>query len=475
MVRQSVILLEFNELSPRLMERFMCEKKLPNFQRLHDASQVYVTDANETAPCLNPWIQWVTVHSGQQYTEHQIFRLGEGHKLKTKSVWDLVSDSGQTVWVCGSMNVRYDRPLTGLLLPDPWTTETRPYPEVLQPYFRFIQQNVLEHTSDRVPLNFADYLRFLVFMLTHGLSLATVRSIIGQLSSERQGKKRWKRGLILDKLQFDLFRWYYRSLRPQFSTFFLNSTAHFQHLYWRNMEPESFQAKPSTEEQAEFQDAILFGYQEMDRLIGEFLNLRDEGTTLIFATGLSQQPCLKYEELGGKSFYRPRDFEQLLRFSGIDGPHTVSPVMSEQFHILFEREADACQAVERLSKLEVNGRLAMATERSGVRVFSGCSIIESLSKGTVLSVSDSERTVPFFEIFYQVEGKKSGMHHPDGMLWIHQQGTKHRVHGRKIPLTTIAPTILDILNVPKPSFLQERSLLGSEASLVDELAIAAKG
>jgi hypothetical protein len=218
----------------------------------------------------------------------------------------------------------------------------------------------------------------------------------------------------------------------------------------------------------------LFGYEEMDKLIGQFLDLRDESTTLIFATGLSQQPCLKYEELGGKSFYRPRDFEQFLRFSGIGGPHTVSPVMSEQFHVLFEREADACQAVERLSKLRVNGREAMATERSGARVFSGCSIIESLSKNAVLSVSDLERTVPFFELFYQVEGKKSGMHHPDGMLWIHQHETKHRVHDSKIPLTTIAPTILDILSVPKPSFMQERSLLGSEVSLLDELAIAAK-
>jgi hypothetical protein len=469
---RSVILLEFNELSPGLMDRFMGEHRLPNFRRLYQTSQVYITDAQENAPCLNPWIQWVTVHSGLPYCEHQVFHLGEGHKLQRKCLWDLVSDTGQSVWVCGSMNVRYDLPLNGLLLPDPWTTGAEPYPNTLQPYFRFVRQNVLEHTSERVPLSTSDYVNFLSFMLKHGLSIATIRSVVHQLLTERRGKNRWKRGVILDQLQFDLFHWYYRALRPRFSTFFLNSTAHFQHLYWRNLEPEAFQAKPSTHEQAEFQDAILFGYQEMDKLIGKFLDLCDEDTTLIFATGLSQQPCLKYEELGGKSFYRPRDFEQFLRFVGITAPHTVSPVMSEQFHIFFQSEADACEAEERLKKLRVHGQEAMAVEQRGPGVFSGCSIIQNLPKDAVLTVSNSERRIPFFDLFYQVEGKKSGMHHPDGMLWINQHGADHRVYDGKVPLTAIAPTVLDLLDVPKPGFMQERSLLDFVAPRSHKAAVA---
>ena len=86
-----VILLELNELTPTLMFRFMQEGRLPNFQRFFDESQVYTTDAGEQGVNLNPWIQWVTVHSGQSFAEHGIFRLGDGGRLTSPCVGDVVS------------------------------------------------------------------------------------------------------------------------------------------------------------------------------------------------------------------------------------------------------------------------------------------------------------------------------------------------------------------------------------------------
>jgi len=65
--------------------------------------------------------------------------------------------------------------------------------------------------------------------------------------------------VILDKLQWDVFRHTYKKLRPAFATFFLNSTAHLQHMYWRNMEPGAFACSRLPRETDEFSDAILFG------------------------------------------------------------------------------------------------------------------------------------------------------------------------------------------------------------------------
>jgi hypothetical protein len=56
-------------------------------------------------------------------------------------------------------------------------------------------------------------------------------------------------------------------------------------------------------------------------------------------------------------------------------------------------------------------------------------------------------------MFYRLEAMKSGMHHPDGMLWIRSAGGKHRVHHEKVPLTAIAPTILDFFSVPRPAHM----------------------
>ncbi len=42
---KKVIVLEFNELVPSLVDRFIAEGKLPNFKRLRNESTVAVTDA----------------------------------------------------------------------------------------------------------------------------------------------------------------------------------------------------------------------------------------------------------------------------------------------------------------------------------------------------------------------------------------------------------------------------------------------
>jgi hypothetical protein len=348
----SVILLEFNELTPTLVHRFMREGKLPHFKRFYEQSGAYVTEAQESQDKLEPWIQWVTVHTGLSFAEHGVFTLGEGHKLQSKCIWDLVSDAGWPVWVCGSMNTRYDLPLNGAVLPDPWSTYTAPQPEALLPYCRFVQRNVQEHTNDRVPLSAADYFGFLRFMVSHGLSTPTIRAIVQQLIRERRGKSRWKRAVLLDKLQWDVFRHYYEKMRPALATYFLNSTAHLQHMYWRSMEPKAFRIQPTAAEQAEYGNAILYGYQEMDDILGRFLQLADERTTLVLCTALSQQPCL----------------------------------------------------------------------------------------------------------IYQAEGVKSGMHNGDGFLWIRSPARTHHVAEGKVPLRSVAPTILTMLGLAPPSFMRAELL-----------------
>lgn len=458
MVRRTpVILLEFNELTPSLVDRFIQAGQLPNFARFYGEARVYITDAEEAQDKLNPWIQWVTVHSGMSFADHGVFHLGDGAKLDRKCVWDLLSDADLPVWVCGSMNPRFDRPLKGYLLPDPWTTTVAPYPDELLPYYRFVQRNVQEHTNDHASLHPAEHARFVAFMVRHGLSARTVGSIAGQLMRERLAGKRWKRAVLLDQLQWDVFRFYYRRLRPAFATFFLNSTAHLQHKYWRHMEPEHFKIVPSAAERAEYESAILFGYQQMDKLLGEFMALAGNDTTLLLCTALSQQPCLIYEDQGGKTFYRPREFERVLELAGVDSTCRVAPVMSEQFQLLFENEQDAQQAESNLRALRVDDTPAMLVSRDGAALFSGCKIFRSLPQDAVLRAA-SGRTMPFFDVFYQSDGLKSGMHHPDGFLWIRTPDRGHRVNREKVPLRSVAPTVLEMFGVPRPSYMSAPSL-----------------
>jgi len=151
---------------------------------------------------------------------------------------------------------------------------------------------------------------------------------------------------------------------------------------------------------------------------------------------------------------RPRSFDTLIDFAGVTSRYRVSPVMSEQFRVYCEDESDAADAAKRLLALRVDGRVALNVRQEGESVFVGCDTLWELPDDTMLTVADSDRQGPFFGMFYRITGLKSGMHHPHGMLWIRRPDKRHRIHEDRVPLTVIAPTILEMLGIPPPEFMR---------------------
>ncbi len=447
----SVVVLEFNELTPSLMDRFIAEGHLPGFEKLRNESIVCVSDAEEDAPSLEPWIQWVTVHTGLSYAEHGVFNLGDGPGLDAPRIWDLVADSGARAWVCGSMNAAVQSKKTENLyvLPDPWSTDVSPKPEALfNPYFHFVRTYVQEYTRADVPLTKADYLNFARFMITNGLSPKTVFETLRQLTSEKRGASRWRRAAILDRLQWDTFRHFYRQLKPKLSTFFLNSTAHYQHYYWRNMAPSLFELKDTTAHQAQYSDAILFGYKKMDEIVRECMQLVTPDTTIVLCSALGQQPLLKYDDEGGKQIFKVSDLSALMKFAGVEASYEYAPVMAEEFYLIFSEEADARDAESKLKALRMpDGAPVMNVRREGTKLFCGCAIVSMPSAETEISIPRSNQPAPFMKFFYPVEGIKSGAHHPDGILWIRTPERTHSEVNRKVSIREIAPTLLRLCGV----------------------------
>src|SRR5262249_5011391 len=154
--------------------------------------------------------------------------------------------------------------------------------------------------------------------------------------------------------------------------------------YWRNMEPEIFTSKPQADDQREHRGAILYGYQRMDALLGRLIEMANGNTTLVFATALSQQPCLKFEDIGGKSYYRPRDFQKFIAPSGLP-PAKAAPVMSHEFHLEFESEADAERAEARLRGVTIREQRGFNLERTGREMLLGCRIWEVVPEDTLIS------------------------------------------------------------------------------------------
>ena len=159
-------------------------------------------------------------------------------------------------------------------LPDPWCSTEPPYPPELAAYQRVVVTKVQENSNAGASIGRAEYIDFAKFLVRNGLRTGTVLAIAEQLVSEiRKQDTGWKRAALLDKLQLDVFLKYWKRTKPDFASFFLNSTAHFQHAYYHLLQPEKFHLSPEDLDDPAHQDAILFGYKEMDRCLADFFAL----------------------------------------------------------------------------------------------------------------------------------------------------------------------------------------------------------
>jgi len=445
-----LFLLEFNELCPTLLHEFMEAGELPNFRRMHDSSAVYITDAEEPPPQLEPWIQWPTIHSGLTFEEHGAFHLGDGRKIKSRCLAALLSDAGIRVGVFCSMNNNY-ADLNGFYIPDPWDGDGVPHPAWLMPFFATVSQQV-QDSSSAEGLSKGQLIRFGTFMLRKGLRWRTVKNILAQLVGERRDPGiKWRRASLLEEIQYDLFLYLNRAIRPQFATFFCNSTAHYQHYYWRNMHPEIFTAPPDANDHPSLQTAILYGYQRMDRLVGQFM-ADFPRATLILCTALSQQPWAETT----KCTYRPVDFKGLFTFAGVNPDSVaVKPVMAEEFHLAFGDRGRALAAKDKLAGLTLDEKPLLKLEENGSDLFCGCAINDPLAMQRSVARADGH-TRAFRDLFHMVHSMRSGRHHPDGVLWV--RDGRHRVSGDKVRLVDIAPTILQRFNVRRPEYMKGSSL-----------------
>lgn len=416
-----VLLIELNELVPSLMSRWIGEGVLPNFKALRDRSLQFVSEADVTSPLvLEPWIQWYSIHTGLAYDQHGVFHLTDGPHAPHRDLYQILGDEGMRLGCFGSMNVKAFAADRGFFVADPWCDTQPAAPVELNTFQRFVSQQVREYSNPERGAASISTAQFLAFMSANGLSARTVLQTVNQLLRERMKDKAWswQRGAILDRLSMDLFKHLHRRHRPDFATFFSNSTAHLQHSYWRQMQPEAFKIQPTSEQIDLYGGAIKYGYQMHDRLIGEAMAMTGPRDLLVFATALSQQPFLRKEDAGGQLFYRPRNVETLLERLGVAGAK-IEPVMTHQYRLRFADRAALETARDLFAALRCDGApvMGMAEPHDDGFVF-GCGVSTQIAPEAVVSRHGSNDTVRFFDLFYQIDGMKSGCHHPDGILWI---------------------------------------------------------
>jgi len=438
------IQIELNELSPKLIDEFIAAGELPNFRRLRDSSEIFITDASDETS-LEPWTQWPTLHTGIPDREHGIMHLGEANRVAGRGIAHELAAAGLRVGVFGTMNMDYGQ-LDGFVVPDPWNPDATPHPEGLRAFTNFVGSAVQENSANRLDKRAA--LPFLSFLVRHGLTVSTAKRAIRQLVSERRDSGlKWRRSLVLDAISYDVFHSLVRRYNVDFATFFSNSTAHFQHYFWRNFRPNEFAVPPPDEDHPSLADAVLDGYRNYDYFLGRFMSDFPD-YRLILATALSQEPWDTT-----KCMYRPKNFDTLLKLLGLDISRvSVAPVMAEEFLLSFADSRVAEDALTRLSQSKIGGApLFRVVPSDELTVKVGCTVNEWHQSQPTVTLPDGGR-LPFEELFTRIHTLRSGRHHPDGCFWV--QSSTPRVAEEKIPLIAVAPTVLELFGIKPPKYMR---------------------
>ena len=441
-------MLEFNELCPRLLKTWMAAGKLPNFKRFFDESQVFLGTADVTEQAnLEPWIQWYSLHTGLDYYQHQVFNLTDGPSAGHVDIWHALLDAGLSVGNFAGMNAPAFHGRNSFYLPDPWCMTQPPFPPELGAFQKFVAAKVQENSNLDRMVGPRDYVNFLTFLISHGVTWRTAALVASQLVSDvTTGKRKWRRAAIVDALGVDVFTHYWTRCQPDYASIFMNSTAHFQHAFFHTLADLDDSGSNTT--RADPENPIFYGYARMDRIIG-YLDqlLAPHGVITMLTTAISQQSNPE----AGKVYYRFRDIKAFLRSAKVV-PRAVLPVMSQQYSLEFEDEAAAQAAKQTLSGLTMNGHPLLEFGQSPAgHVFCGNGLRRAVPEDTMLEmkVGNETQTIPFASMFYTIPHTKSGMHHPESAIWI--RTGSHRVHAEPRPIIDVFPTLLDYFGVDVPA------------------------
>ena len=332
---RKVLLLEFNEITWTVADRFMRDGKMPHLTRLRAEGTAAAPEALERPPFLDPWISWVTLHTGVDRSVHGALVLEQDvTTIRAKRTWDYALEAGKSVGIFGSISAYPPRPVPGFMVPGPFAPGPETYPKYVEPVQRLNRKYTQVHHKNAEADTIFSMAKQGVDLLRLGLRPETCAQIALQLATERvKPHMHWKRVTLQPLVNYDFFAGLYDRYKPDFATWHSNHAAHFQHHYWRAWDDTGFPSPATDEERRKFGGAMEHGYRVVDDLIGRFAGLIDDDTVLVVASALGQRPYSNDLYPEGKVCVKFKDVRQVLDIVGAKGVTDVVPVMDPQWNV----------------------------------------------------------------------------------------------------------------------------------------------
>ncbi len=451
-----VIQLELNEISYPVIAKMMAKNELPNFQMINRRWHFHETTSETDYDKIEPWIQWVTAHTGKDFAEHDIYRLGDAHQLKHSQLWETLSEHGIESGIIGSMNTIRGNTEGGMFFPDPWAVKNDTYPKKIRPIWDLISSRVKGHATSEVSI--IDMLKGLQACFSLRIPPRIYMTIAKQMFLQKKDKLyKWRLAAIFDLFQAEIFKSILNSTKYGYYTLFLNSVAHYQHHYWRNFDRSPFDPNINYNDIGTDHDPISFGYKIMDQIIGDIFRMcdGDKDTLVLVSSGLSQEPYVEKEAMGGMNYYRLKDHAAFAKMIDLDQGYQVYPLMSRDWQVKYDSDQKRKEALEILSGLSIKGEpLFEIKENIEHFIFIETKFYKGQTTGEFIKDRKGKAICLFDDVFSNT-AIKSGHHRGEGNLWVSRGGFSPTLDTHSFPLKELYNLTLEALGVnPTDDFLQ---------------------
>lgn len=342
------LLIELNELNIEFVLYYANRDILPNLGNLIKQHAVVETLSESSYENIEPWIQWVSAHTGKTFSDHGVFRLGDAVGRDLHQIWEHLEDAGLRVGAVSPMNAENRTRHAAFFVPDPWTETHTTGGPLLRRLHAALRQAVNDNARSHLSIETVLWLLAGVGRYARLPSLPRYA-----LYALRARRRPWLKALFLDLFLSDLFIGEVRRTSPDFASLFLNAGAHIQHHYMFNAAPyKGGQSNPSWYI-SETEDPLLDVYRLYDQIVGD-LRCSFPDRRLIIATGLHQDP-----HQVTTFYWRLTKHDSFLKRIGIDFER-VEPRMSRDFLLI-------CRTVEQA--LMAERQLISACGEDGIPLF----------------------------------------------------------------------------------------------------------
>jgi len=396
-----VLLLELNEFNPELMQQAAEKLDTPHLKKLLFLKKTFTTtDNSEERFGLDPWIQWVSIHTGKTYPEHGVHHLADLATLPYPQIWESLGQAGYRCGVWGAMNARLgDAPNTVFFVPDPWSLDQKAHPAPLNQFLALPVYYARHYGHTRPGALVIALCRTLCFLLRPSALQALLPCLPTILwTLMRKGFKDHLLFALFDLVNVALFTRYYRKYQPDFSILFLNSLAHLQHHHWSSPDTLSPEMRDS--------------FRLVDQALGILFDALPVDEPLLVANAFTQT-CTADR---GEFLYRQRNPELFLHTVGIQFEQ-VSQLMTNDAHIFFATQEEAVRARQILDGAKLDNESVFHTRqdpKSPDSLFYQLIYWKSADSGALLMING--KSLCFLDFFYCVT-KRTGSHDSQGHIF----------------------------------------------------------